>query len=57
MKNINSFKIIGGSKRKDYYKKIALKISSKISMLGLLNRKDIFKIYSESHMLNFIIKI
>ena len=56
MKNINSLKIIGGSKRENYYKEIALKMSSKIAMLGLLNRKDIFKIYSESHILILLSK-
>ena len=56
MKNINSFKIIGESKRKDYYKQKAINISSKISVLGPLNRKDIFKIYSESHVLILLSK-
>ena len=51
MENINSLKIIGGSEKERYYYEKASEISSKIAMLGLLNRKDIFKIYSESHIL------
>ena len=56
MRNINSLKIIGGSKREKFYKERASKISSKIEMLGLLNRKDIFKIYAQSHILILLSK-
>ena len=56
MKNIKSFKIIGESKRKDYYKQKAITISPKISIMGSLNRNDIFKIYSESHVLILLSK-
>ena len=56
MNNIKSFKIIGESRRKDYYKQKAITISPKISILGSLNRKDIFKIYSESHVLILLSK-
>lgn len=56
MKNINSLKVIGESKREKYYKEKAIMTSSKISMLGSLNRKDIFKIYSESHVLILLSK-
>ena len=56
IRNIKSLKIIGESKRKDYYKQKAATISSKISILGPLSRKDIFKIYSESHVLILLSK-
>ena len=56
MKNIKSFKIIGESKRKDYYNQKAKTISPKISILGSLNRNDIFKIYSVSHVLILLSK-
>ena len=56
MRHINSLKIIGGSKREKYYREKASKISPKIEMLGLLNRKDIFKIYLKSHILILLSK-
>ena len=56
MKNINSLKIIGESKREKYYKEKAIITSPKISILGPLNRKDIFKIYADSHVLILLSK-
>ena len=56
MKNIKSLKIIGESKRENYYKEKANIISPKISILGPLSRKDIFKIYAESHVLILLSK-
>ena len=56
MKNINSLKIVGESKREKYYSEKATIISSKISILGSLNRKDIFKIYENSHVLILLSK-
>ena len=56
MKNIKSFKIIGESKKEKYYKEKASLISPKISILGSLNRKEIFKIYAESHILILLTK-
>ena len=56
MKNINSLKIVGESKREKYYKEKAAIISPKISILGSLNRKDIFKIYADSHVLILLSK-
>ena len=56
MKNIKSLKIVGESKREKYYKKKASCVSSKISILGSLKRKDIFKIYAESHVLILLTK-
>ena len=56
MENIKSFKIVGESKEKNYYEQKAATISPKISMLGPLNRKDIFEIYSESHVLILLTK-
>ena len=56
MKNINSLKIVGESKREKYYKEKATIISPKISILGSLNRKDIFKIYADSHVLILLSK-
>ena len=56
MKNINSLKIIGESKRENYYREKAIVTSPKISILGSLNRKDIFKIYADSHVLILLSK-
>ena len=56
MGNINSLKIVGQSKREKYYKEKAVLTSPKISILGPLNRKDIFKIYAESHILILLTK-
>ena len=56
MKNIKSLKIIGESKRENYYKEKANIISPKISILGSLSRKDIFKIYAKSHVLILLSK-
>ena len=56
MKEIKSLKIIGGSEKERYYNEKASEISPKIAMLGLLNRKDIFKIYSKSHILILLSK-
>ncbi len=56
MKNINSLKIVGESKREKYFKEIAISTSSKISILGSLNRKDIFKLYEDSHVLILLSK-
>ena len=56
MENINSLKIVGESKREKYYKEKAAIISPKISILGSLNRKDIFKIYADSHVLILLSK-
>ncbi len=56
MKNIKSLKIIGESKKEKYYKEKAITISPKIKILGSLNRKDIFKIYAESHVLILLTK-
>ena len=56
MKNIKSLKIIGESKRENYYREKANIISHKISILGPLSRKDIFKIYAESHVLILLSK-
>ena len=56
MKNINSLTIIGESKREKYYKEKAIATSPKILMLGPLNRKDIFKIFSKSHVLILLSK-
>ena len=56
MKNINSIKIIGESKRMKYYREQANISSSKISILGPLKRKDIFTIYSNSHILILLSK-
>ena len=56
MKNINSLKIVGESQRENYYKQKANMISPKISILGSLSRKDIFKIYADSHVLILLSK-
>ena len=56
MKNINSLKIIGESKRMQYYKQQARISSPKISILGPLKRKSIFNIYSNSHILILLSK-
>jgi len=56
MKDINSLKIVGESKREKYYKEKATIISPKISILGSLNREDIFKIYADSHILILLSK-
>ena len=56
MPNIRSLKIVGGSKREIYYKKQARLASQKISMLGILNRKEVFKIFKESHILILLSK-
>ena len=44
MNNIKSLKIVGQSKREKYYQEKANCISPKISILGSLSRKDVFKI-------------
>ena len=49
-------KIVGESKREKHYKKKAKIISPKISILGSLSRKDIFKIYADSHVLILLSK-
>ena len=56
MENIKSLKLVGHSKREQYYKQRAINISPKISMLGPLSRRDVFKIYSESHILILLSK-
>lgn len=56
MNYIKSLKIVGESKREEYYKEKAKITSSKISVLGPLNRQEIFKIYSESHALILLSK-
>ena len=56
MKNIKSLKVVGESKKEKYYKEKGMLISPKISILGSLNRKDIFKIYAESHVLILLTK-
>jgi len=56
MKNINSLKIIGESKKMKYYQEKANISSPKISILGPLKRKDIFTIYSNSHILILLSK-
>ena len=56
MQNIKSLKIVGESKREKHYKEKAKIISPKISILGSLSRKDIFKIYADSHVLILLSK-
>ena len=56
MKNINSLKIIGESKKMKYYQEKASISSPKISILGPLKRKDIFNIYFNSHILILLSK-
>ena len=56
MKNIKSIKIVGESNRLKYYKEQARLSSPKISILGSLKRKDVFKIYSKSHILILLSK-
>ena len=56
IENIKSVKIVGESKKMEFYEEQARNSSSKISILGPLNRKDIFKIYSNSHILILLSK-
>ncbi len=56
MKNIKSLKVVGESKKEKHYREKANIISPKISILGSLNRKDIFKIYADSHVLILLSK-
>ena len=56
MKNIKSLKIVGESKREKYYIEKASRVSPKISILGSLNRTDVFKIYAESHVIILLTK-
>ena len=48
---IKKLQIVGDSNRLDYYINKAKKISDKICLTGPLSRKDVFNIYSHSHII------